>query len=132
MKFIQITIWCIVGAFITAIVYVVSLTLSLPKSDGAYGQLPFQDPFVFPVMGFGALVSGIVMTPFVYFALRNRNIKKCAYFICPIVLISVILSTSINVQFGLIGAFASLVLSLILCIMIGIGKNELKPTEQRH
>ena len=128
-QFIQLTLLCVLGAFITSIAFVITLTLTLPESDGAYGQLPFQDPIVFSVMSIFVLISGIIVTPFIYFTLRNRNKKRCACLILPAVLICVITLTPIGPGLGLISAFASLVLSTILCMLLGIGKNDLKTTE---
>ncbi|MBU4037605.1 MAG: hypothetical protein KKA35_14360, partial [Proteobacteria bacterium] len=103
--------------------------LTQGESDGAYGQLPFEDPFVFPVMSVGAIISGIAITPFVYIALRKRNLKHCAYLILPVVLISIVLFTIIDPRYGMVGGFSSLVLSIIFCILVGIGKTELTATE---
>jgi hypothetical protein len=36
------------GAFITAIVFVITMSLSLPKTDEAYGRVPFADPLRIP------------------------------------------------------------------------------------
>ena len=37
-------------AFAFAITWVITMTLSLPRTDLAYGQMPFEDPLVLPIM----------------------------------------------------------------------------------
>ena len=68
----------IAGAFATAIVFVITLTLTLPESDMAHRQIPFEDPLVFPVMSIFAGISGILVFPFTYLALRTKDIFQCA------------------------------------------------------
>lgn len=63
-------------AFAFAIVYVIVFTLTLRPSDGAYGQAPFADPFVFPIMSVFAIVAGLIAWPFMHFVLQNRRVWK--------------------------------------------------------
>ena len=37
-------------SFVFAITFVIVMTLTLPKTDLMYGQMPFQDPLVLPIM----------------------------------------------------------------------------------
>jgi len=102
------------GAFITAIVFVITMSLSLPKTDGAYGRDLFADPLVGSIASKGAGVAGVIVFPFVYIALRNRRIVHCSKIVFPVVLLSTIAFTAINIVAGLCGSFASLGVALII------------------
>jgi hypothetical protein len=58
-------------AFVCAAAYAIVMTITLPESDLAFGQRPFQDPFVFPIMAIVAGASGLLAWPF--FALLGRS-----------------------------------------------------------
>ena len=57
------------------VVYVVTLTLSLPPTDGAYGTLPFSDPLVFPLMLMGASMAACIVSPFAVWLLRGVRLR---------------------------------------------------------
>ena len=66
-----------IGAFVTAFTFIAVIQFTLPATDGAYGQGIFatlRDPFVRIVAVPGALVSGALATPLLYFCLRHRRI----------------------------------------------------------
>lgn len=67
---------CLVGALLTAVVFVIALTAGLPPTDGAYGTNPFGDPFVLTVMLPFVFAAALVVWPFVYFALRETNLDR--------------------------------------------------------
>jgi hypothetical protein len=106
---------CMLGAFITAIVFVITMSLSLPKTDEAYGRVPFADPLVGLIMSMGAGLAGLLVFPFVYLALRKRDIIHCAKIVFPLVLASTIVLTTIDVRAGICGAFVSLGIALLTC-----------------
>lgn len=58
-------------SLIFAVTYVIVLTLTLPKTDLAHGQSPFQDPLVFPIMSLVVGVSGLIAWPL--FAVLGRH-----------------------------------------------------------
>ena len=68
----------LLGAFITATVYILAIYLRLPPSDGAY-QIGFHkllsDPFVMTIALTYAVPIGIVASPVLYFFLRHKNLK---------------------------------------------------------
>ena len=118
------------GAFITAIVFVITMSLSLPKTDGAYGRDPFADPFVGPIASMGAGLAGVIVFPFVYIILRNRRIVYCAKIVFPVVLLSTIAFTAINIMAGLCGSFLSLGVALTIC-SIAVKKDN-TPNQASH
>ena len=129
-KALKIFAGCMVGAFVTAIAFVVTMTLSLPKSDMAHGQMPFQDPLVFPIMSMGAGIAGIVVFPFAYLALRTKNIIHCAKIAFPLVLPATVILTICDIRYGLCGSFASAILALGLCALFG--RKESAPNNLRR
>ena len=110
---------CIAGSFVTAIVFVITLTLSLPESDMAHGQMPFEDPLVFPIMCIGAVVAGIIVFPFAYLALRTKDIIHCAKITFFVVLPTVAILTIFDITYGLYGSFISVAVALIACRFLG-------------
>lgn len=68
----------LLGSLITAGAYVLSIYLRLDPSDGAY-QIGFHnlllDPFVITIALTIAIPIGLIVSPLLYFFLRNKNLK---------------------------------------------------------
>jgi hypothetical protein len=94
-----------VMAFAIAITFVVVMTLTLPRSDGAHGQMPFQDPLVFPVMSMGASVAALVVFPFFYFSCRTLPLRKSVLIVLGITLAGVVIVTPFSAFLGFVGSF---------------------------
>jgi hypothetical protein len=116
------------GAFFTAFVFVIALSLSLPPTDQAYHQglaTTFADPFVISIGSFGAFVSGLLVSPVLYFCLRGKRLS----FVLPIVfgstLASVVIFTPLSVPLGLFGSLAVSIASSVSCHFIRIPRFEL-------
>ena len=87
-------------AFLFAITYVTVMTLTLPKTDGAYGQMPFQDPLVFPVMAMGACFAALVVTLPFYFACRSLPLGKSVAIIIGVTMAELLVVTPIKLARG--------------------------------
>jgi hypothetical protein len=101
-------------AFLFAVVFVVTMTLSLPPTDGAYGSAPFSHPLVFPVMSIVASIAGVLVTPFVYAALRNRRLSQTLPIVAGGTTAWIIAVTPFSVRWGFWGSFAALGMTLII------------------
>jgi hypothetical protein len=99
-------------AFLFAITYVIVMTLTLPKTDGAYGQMPFQDPLVFPVMAMGACFAGLVVTLPFYFACRSLPLGKSVMIIIGVTMAELLVVTPINSGAGFLGSFVAFAIGL--------------------
>jgi hypothetical protein len=104
-----------VCAFAFAIVFVVTLSLSLPRTDGAYGQAPFGDPLVAPVMSIFASIAGLLAWPFMYVTLWNRRLRQCLPIVLGVTLAWIIVVTPLHRGAGMLGSFVALGGALVLC-----------------
>lgn len=102
-------------AFIFAIAFVIVMTLNLPPTDGAYGQAPFADPLVLPVMSTFAGSAGLLAWPFVYLTLRQRRLRACLPVILGVTLAWIIFITPFHRVAGMLGSFLALGGALLLC-----------------
>ena len=110
-----------VGAFITAFTFIGIIQLTLPPTDGAYGQGAFatlRDPFARTMATTVALVSGALASPLLYFCLRRRRLAVALPIVFGSVLIAVAIATPLSQLLGLFSAFAALVISCIVCTQI--------------
>jgi hypothetical protein len=96
---------CVLLAFVFAIVWVVVMTLSLPPTDKAYGQMPFADPLIFPIMSMFALGAAILVYPFTCYALLNRRPAPAALILAAIVLAEIIIVTPLSAGLGFLLSF---------------------------
>jgi hypothetical protein len=101
-------------AFLFASTWVVVMTISLPVTDGAYGQMPFEDPLVFEIMSIFAIFAGVITSPVFYYALRNRRFPHALFVFSGIVIIAIIVTTFINPLLGLIGSFAAYAVGIVI------------------
>ncbi len=102
-------------AFVFAIVFVITMTLSLPLTDGAHGQPPFADPLVLPVMSIFAGLAGLLAWPFVYLVLRRRRLRSCLPVILCLTLIWIVAVTPFHAGAGFLGSFGAFAVALLLC-----------------
>ncbi len=99
-------------AFALAITWVVMMTLTLPPTDGAYGQTPFADPLVFPIMSIFASMAAILAYPWLYLALRDRPLPKSLASLAGVVLAEIVLVTPLNAAWGFVGSFVAFAFGL--------------------
>jgi hypothetical protein len=111
----------IVGAFLTATVYLVAIQLSLPPTDLAYDRSllkVWDDPFVRTIASTVAFFCGLLASPILYFCLRRRRLVVALPLVFGSVLVAVAAATPLNQLFGLFSGFAALVISCIICTRV--------------
>jgi len=99
-------------AFAFAITWVTTITLTLPPTDGAYGQAPFEDPLVLPVMAIFASIAAVCVFPFLYFALRDRPLAISLGILIGIVTLEIVIVTPFAAGAGFVGSFVAFALGL--------------------
>ncbi len=104
-------------AFIFAIAYVIVMTLTLPKSDLAYGQRPFQDPLVFPIMAVIAASSGLVGWPLFAFLGRHSPPASVAKVTGITTLLFILVATPFQPRIGFAGSYIVCLGALIYCYL---------------
>ncbi len=117
------------GSYLTASVFVVVLSKSLPPSDLAYGQSvsqTFSDPFVGMFFHVVALISGVIAFPAAYFCLRERNLRVAVPIIFGSVLIWVAVITPVAGPAGMLGSYIVLFGSLLFCRLSNLKSLELE------
>ncbi len=92
-------------AFLFAITWVIVMTFSLPSTDGAYGQMPFADPLVFPIMSMFAGIAAVFTFPFLYFTFRSRSFPRAPLVLAGIVMAVILVVTPIQPALGFLGSF---------------------------
>jgi len=109
------------GAFATALIYVVVIQLSLPPTDLAYHQgisKALADPFVRNIALFVAFWCGLIASPLLFFCLRRRKLSVALPVIFVSVFAAVAISTPISPLVGLICAVLALIVSCTVCAQI--------------
>ena len=101
----------------SAILFVIMMTLTLPESDMAHGQVPFADPLVLPVMLLVAGVCGILGWPFFVLLGWRADPLVVTKITGASVLGTVIVGTPINPALGWPGACLAGILALIFCFL---------------
>ena len=94
-------------AFAFAVEWVVVMTITLPRTDLAHGQSPFQDPLVFPVMSVLASIAGVVTFPFLHFAVRDRELRQAVPILAGTVALAILVLTPLNAGVGFAGSFVA-------------------------
>jgi membrane associated rhomboid family serine protease len=89
------------------------MTLSLPPEDAAYGQRPFEDPLVLPVMVTLASVFGVVGWPLLHLALRDRPLPMSLAILVGIVVVTTVLLTPLNPLLGFVAAVTAFLCGLL-------------------
>ncbi len=111
----------VIGAFVTAFVFIAALGASLPSTDMAYGQSVFttlNDPFVLAIAGPVAFFSGLLASPLLFFCLRGRRLTVALPLIFVSVLATVALLTPISQLLGWFGSYVALIVSTLVCARI--------------
>jgi hypothetical protein len=111
----------ILGAFVTAFIFILVIQLTLPPDDLAYGQPIFtilSDPFVRAVATPVAFVSGLLASPLLFFCLRRLRLTLTLPIVFGSVLAAVVLTTPFSQRLGLFCAYAALAGSCFLCSRI--------------
>ena len=103
------------SSFVFAVTWVIIMTLTLPRSDMAYGQAPFQDPLVFPIMSIIALISGLLMWPFYTYLGWRVPPAKAAGAAGTATLAFIVLATPFNAGVGWLGSYIALLIGLDVC-----------------
>jgi peptidoglycan/LPS O-acetylase OafA/YrhL len=109
-------ILAIIGAFVAAVVFVVVQSLTLPPSDGAYGNASFADPLVLPIMSIGAGFAGLAAFPFSFWLLRRSDLRRSFWtttFVTLVVMIIVMAAG--GGPLGLPCSFITMVCSMAYC-----------------
>lgn len=103
------------SAFIFAIAWVIIMTFTLPETDMAYGQTPFEDPIVFPIMSAFAIVSGLIAWPFYTYLGWNASPARVACLAGLITLAFILIATPYNAGIGWFGSYFVLLIALVGC-----------------
>ena len=104
-------------SFISAILFVIVLTLTLPESDLAHGDMPFSHPLVFPAMVIWATIFGFSGWPFFYFLGRREDPRVVANITGSVVLGTIIIGTPFHPAFGFPGSCLAGIFALIYCFI---------------
>jgi hypothetical protein len=105
----------LVSSFIFAVTWVVLMTLTLPETDMAHGQAPFQDPLVFPIMSGFAGISALLAWPFyTLFGWRHPPVRF-GVAAGAVTLTFIIIVTPVNAGIGWLGSYIVLLTSLVVC-----------------
>jgi hypothetical protein len=107
----------VVLAFIFAVVYVTVMTLTLPKTDLAYGQRPFQDPIVFPIMAWVAAASGLAAWPLFTFLGRHSSPVSVAKITGATTLLFILVATPVEPRAGFFGSYIVCFAALVYCFL---------------
>jgi len=94
----------IVLSVIASIEFTTITAWTLPKSDLAYGQTPFQDPFVFTVMLTTALIIGVLFWPIAALIAWPTTLKRTTRLTALAVLGFTLIATPINPGIALSGS----------------------------
>jgi hypothetical protein len=104
-------------AFVFAIAYVIVMTVTLPKTDLAYGQRPFQDPLVFPIMALVAVVSGLLGWPLFAFLGRHSRPAEVAIITGVTTLLFILVATPFQSRVGFVGSYIVCLGALVYCYL---------------
>jgi hypothetical protein len=104
-------------AFVFATAYVIVMTITLPKTDLAYGQRPFQDPLVLPIMALVAVVSGLVGWPLFAFLGRHSRPAEVAIITGVITLLFILVATPFQSRIGFVGSYIVCLGALVYCYL---------------
>ncbi|MCA9439322.1 MAG: hypothetical protein KC964_00835 [Candidatus Omnitrophica bacterium] len=103
-----------ISSLLFAVAFVVVLTMTLPETDGAYGQMPFEDPFVFPIMRTWAIFSALVVWPFYVLCGWNLSPIRLGALVGIPTLVFIVFVTPFSPAAGWLGSYAVLIFSLIV------------------
>lgn len=101
-------------AFIFAVQFVVVFTWTLPPTDGAYGQAPFQDPLVLPIMSMGAAIAGAIVCVPTCLMLRRREWITSTCIVFAVVSAEIWIVTPLASRFAFVGSIVAYFVGLVL------------------
>ena len=114
------------SSFIFAVTWVILMTLMLPETDGAHGQVPFQDPLVLPIMSMFAAISALLAWPFyTVFGWRHSPVRF-GITASVVTLAFIVVVTPINAGIGWMGSY------LVLLVTLVVGKFKMKEISQSN
>ena len=105
----------LVSSFVFAVSCVILMTVTLPETDMAHGQAPFEEPLVFPIMSIFAGISALFAWPFYTFLGWRHSPVKVGIASGAATLMFIIVVTPINAVTGWLGSYAVLLVSLAAC-----------------
>ncbi len=111
----------IVGAFVTALTFVVVTSLSVPPGDLASQQSvidTLRDPFVLTVAVPAAILAGLAVSPFTYLLLRHRRVTVAFPIVLASTVATVVVATPSLGLLAIPAAVAAVVGSSVLCAWI--------------
>lgn len=103
------------SSFAFAFGFVVVMTLTLPETDMAHGQMPFQDPLVLPIMSMMATASAVVSWPFYTILGWRLPPFRVGVVAGAATLAFILMATPIHPSLGWPGSYAALLAALIVC-----------------
>lgn len=101
----------------SAILFAIVMTLTLPESDMAQGQMLAADPMVLPVLILAAGVCGLLGWPFFVLFGWRADPFVVAKITGATVLATIILGTPYDPAFGWPGACLTGIVALIYCFL---------------
>ncbi len=108
----------LLSAYLCAAAFIISLQLSLPRTDLAYGQSlrqAFSDPFVVSLATTGATVAGLVAFPIALFCFRDRNLVRCGLLVVGLTVAFLLLTATLLPSISLAGAPLVALAALLFC-----------------
>lgn len=105
----------VIGSYICAIAYVCVMTWTLPPSDGAYGQAPFEDSLVLPVMTMFAAACAVIVGPFALALLWSTDLRRSVPLTFGTALATIAIVTTQSLRGALLGGMLATLFALVLC-----------------
>src|SRR5262249_15670123 len=105
---------------ICAVAFILTLQVTLPPSDLAYGgsiDSVFQAATLWGLIG--GSIFGLISFPFAYFAVRNLRLGSTALFCYGIVMAEILIVTPFANWLGAFCSFPALGVALIICRFSG-------------
>lgn len=103
------------SSFAFAFGFVVAMTLTLPETDMAHGQMPFEDPLILPIMSMIAVASAVLAWPF-YTVFGWRLPPRRVGVVSGLVTLTfIVVATPIHPSLGWPGSYAILLATLVVC-----------------
>jgi len=121
--FVLVLLLSVLSAYLCAAAFLVTLQLSLPRTDLAYGQplsRAFSDPFVPAVAAPVATVAGLIAFPVALVCLRRRHLVRCGVLVIGLTLVFLVGATMFLPPVGLVGAPVVTLASLLFCRFGGL------------
>lgn len=105
----------LVGSLVVAAWSVCMFTWTLPETDGAYGQAPFADPFVVPVMLVFVGAAWVIAFPFAWWLLRSARLVPSMAVVTGVACLAVAVFTPQFRFSGALTSFPAMLLAMAYC-----------------